>query len=124
VLSFEDEFGPLLGDLPFAFALILKALLKRADLVAGVPAGPLHVALAYQHIPVVGIWLAHHPDWYEERSENALHLLGKPLFDMRYHRRPANTSLPDHLRNRSIELREQPSVRADDVWQAAQQLLR
>ena len=124
ILSFEDDYAALFGDMEVPFALVLKALLRCADMLIGVPAGPLHVALGYKQIPALGIWLAHHPDWYEERSENATHLLGKPLFDMRYDRRPANTSLPQHLRNRSIEFRTQPHITAADVWQAARELLR
>lgn len=124
VIAFEDEFQVLFGDIDAPFALVLKALFRCADLMVGVPAGPLHVALGYNRIPVVGIWLAHHPDWYEERSESAMHLLGKPLFDARYDRRPANTSLPEHLRNRSVEFRTQPRITAADVWQAARELLR
>lgn len=124
VLSFGDRFRGLFGDVDAPFAQVLKALLHHADLVAGVPAGPLHVALAYANVPVVGIWLAHHPDWYEERSASAVHLLGKAVFDKGYDRRPATTALPESLRNRTLAFRYDAQIRADDVWQAARELLR
>ena len=54
-LSYAQLFdGDLGGPLPFAW--ILKAVLKRAELVVGVPSGPTHLALAMPHLPVVGIW--------------------------------------------------------------------
>lgn len=123
-LAFDEEFRAVFREVDAPFGLVLKALLHRTDLVVGIPAGPLHVALAYAKIPVVGVWLAHHPDWYEERSENAVHLLGKGVFDRRYERRPATSSLPPALRNRTVEIRAEPQVRANDVWQAARDLLR
>lgn len=124
VLSFDERFRALFGEIDAPFALVLKALLRRADLAVGVPAGPLHVALAYGQVAVVGIWLAHHPDWYEERSECAVHLLGKGIFDRRYDRRPATAALPRDLRNRTLAFADQLQIRADDVWQAACELLR
>lgn len=124
VLAFDGQFSTLFGGLDAPFALVLKALLHRTDLVVGIPAGPLHVALAYAQIPVVGIWLAHHPDWYEERCENAVHLLGAGVFDRGYDRRPATSSTPPSLRSRTLEFRSQAQPRADDVWQAALELLR
>ncbi|HEY9180141.1 MAG TPA: hypothetical protein VIO32_05440 [Candidatus Baltobacteraceae bacterium] len=123
-LCFEDDFGGLFGDLDIPFALVLKVLVRRAAVLIGVPAGPLHVALGHGQIPVVGIWLAHHPDWYEETSRSALHLLGKPVFDMRYDRSTAHTSVPPALRNRTISLRERMRITAADAWQAACELLR
>jgi hypothetical protein len=122
VFRFDRDYAKLFGDLDAPFASILIALLRRAQLVAGVPTGPLHVALAYAQTPVVGIWLAHHPDWYEERSENAVHLLGKTIFERRYERRPATASLPQALRNRTIAFEREP-IEAEAVWQAARDLL-
>lgn len=124
VLSFDEQFRALFGGIEAPFGLVLKALLRCTDLAVGIPAGPLHVALAYGRVPVVGIWLAHHPDWYEERSESAVHLLGKGLFDRRYDRRPATAALPPDLRNRTLSFADRLQIRADDVWQAARELLR
>lgn len=124
VLSFDDRFRSLFARVDAPFGLVLKALLHRAQLVAGVPAGPLHVALAFGDVPVVGIWHAHHPDWYEERSEVAIHLLGKTLFDKRYDRRPATATLPPALRNRTLAFPGNAQIRAEDAWQAARELVR
>jgi hypothetical protein len=123
VLRFDRDFRSLLGDIDAPFAKILKALVRRAHLVAGVPTGPLHVALAYAKVPVVGIWLAHHPDWYEERSDCATHLLGETTMKRRYDRRAATAELPEALRNRTVAFSSEP-IDAAGVWQAARELLR
>lgn len=124
VLAFDDQFRAIFGEIGAPFGLVLKALLRCTDLAVGIPAGPLHAALAYGRIPVVGIWLAHHPDWYEERSECAVHLLGKFVFERGYDRRPATATLPVDLRNRTLAFRDRSQIRAEDVWQAARELLR
>lgn len=114
VLSFDESavrgeaadraraYSDLFGDLGLPFAQVLKALVCRASAAIGVPAGPLHVALARDDLPVVGLWHAHHPDWYEERNATALHLIGGEAVARRLDRRPATRSTPEHLRNRTL----------------------
>jgi hypothetical protein len=123
VLSFPQDFAKLFGDVDVPFALLLKALTARADACAGVPAGPLHVALAHTGTPVVGIWHAHHPDWYEEPNTNAIHLLGRDVIERGFDRRPATRTLPPELRNRTMAV-AQSQVPAEDAWEAVRSLLR
>ena len=73
-ISMDDEdlgdgvagFRALFGDLDEPFARLYKALSNRVDLFVGIPAGPLHFTMARGGIPTVGLWIAHHPDWYDE----------------------------------------------------------
>ena len=90
----------LFGDVDQPFARTMKALLARAALVVGVPAGPLHLALARGCIPAVGLWLAHHPDWYDEPNPLAIHLVGRYVRDRGFDRRPATATKPPSLRHR------------------------
>ncbi|HZY98206.1 MAG TPA: hypothetical protein VFE36_01400, partial [Candidatus Baltobacteraceae bacterium] len=70
-------FRALFGDIDEPFGRVLKAVFARTDLTIAVPAGPLHVAMARGAIPIVGLWIAHHPDWYDEPNPNAVHLVGR-----------------------------------------------
>ncbi len=107
-ISMEDEdlgesvagFRALFGDLDEPFARLYKALAARADLFAGIPAGPLHLTMARGGVPVVGLWLAHHPDWYDEPNPAAIHLVGRYVRDRGFDRRPATTSKPPSLAHR------------------------
>jgi hypothetical protein len=90
------------GDLDAPFAHVLMTLIDRAHAFIGAAAGPLHAALAMQRGPVVGIWLAHHPDWYDEPNPHAIHLTGPLVHARRYDRRKATTSLPAHWRARTL----------------------
>src|SRR6185437_3647234 len=84
-ISMDDEplgdnatgFRALFGAIDEPFARVYKAMAARADLFVGVPAGPLHVTMARGGVPVVGLWLAHHPDWYDEPNPAAMHLVGR-----------------------------------------------
>ena len=90
----------LLGGLDEPFARALKALAARTALFVGVPAGPLHLVMARGGIPVVGLWLSHHPDWYDEPNPRAVHLVGNYVRERRFDRRVASTTKPDSLRHR------------------------
>jgi hypothetical protein len=52
-----------------------------------VAAGPLHAALAIGNRPVVGLWLAHWPEYYDEPTIGALHLVGPNVYQQRLDRR-------------------------------------
>lgn len=110
-------FRSLFGDVDEPFARVLKALLARVDLTIAVPAGPLHAAMSRGGIPVVGLWLAHHPDWYDEPNPNALHLVGRYVRDRGFDRRPATTTKPPSLAHR-IEYLDTPNVPAAAVLAA------
>jgi hypothetical protein len=111
-LSMDDEdlgdgvavFRALFGDLDEPFARLYKALSKRVDLFVGIPAGPLHFTLARGGIPTVGLWIAHHPDWYDEPNPNAIHLVGRYVRDRAFDRRPATTTKPPSLAHRLVYL--------------------
>jgi hypothetical protein len=112
VVSMDDDelgdgsagFRTLFGEMDEPFARLYKALLARADLVVGVPAGPLHAAMARGGIPIVGLWRAHHPDWYDEPNAGAIHLVGRYVRDRGFHRRPATTTKPPSLQHRLVYL--------------------
>jgi hypothetical protein len=72
-------------DLPFAHVLL--TLVRVAHAFAGVAAGPLHAALAIGNRPVVGLWLAHWPEYYDEPTIGALHLVGPNVYLQRLDRR-------------------------------------
>jgi len=117
VASHRDVFGEL--DEPFA--RVFKAVVARAALFVGVPAGPLHVTMARGDVPVVGLWLAHHPDWYDEPSPSAIHLIGKYVRDRRFDRRVATTTKPPSLAHR-IEYLETYDIPAGAVLEAVRSL--
>lgn len=97
-------FRQLFGDLREPFARLYKALAKRTDLFAGIPAGPLHFTMARGGIPTIGLWVAHHPDWYDEPNRDAIHLVGRYVRDRRFERRPATTTKPPSLQHRVVYL--------------------
>lgn len=111
-------FRLLFGDIDEPFARIYKALTAYIDLFVGIPAGPLHLTLANGGIPVVGLWTAHHPDWYDEPNPAAIHLVGRYVRDRGFDRRPATVSKPPSLRHRLIYL-DSLNISAQDVLDAA-----
>ncbi len=126
LISMDDEdlgdrsagFRALFSSLELPFGVLLKAVAARIELLVGVPAGPLHFVLARGGIAVVGLWFAHHPDWYEEPNQRAIHLVGKYVCERRFERRVASTSKPPSLRHklRYLQTRGAP---AESVLDAA-----
>jgi hypothetical protein len=129
-VSMDDEplgegvagFRALFGDLDEPFARVYKAVATRTDLFVGIPAGPLHFMLARGGVPTVGLWLAHHPDWYDEPSANAIHLVGRYVRDRGFDRRPATVSKPPSLRHR-VEYLDTEAIGAEPVLAAARSLI-
>ena len=129
-VSMDDEdlgedvagFRALFGDCDLPFARAFKALAARTDLFAGVPAGPLHVTMARGGVPIVGLWLAHHPDWYDEPNADAIHLVGRFVRDRGFDRRPATRTKPASLQHR-LRYLDTLDVRASDVLEAARELV-
>jgi hypothetical protein len=115
-------FRALFGDLDEPFARIYKALAQRTELFVGIPAGPLHFTLARGGIPTIGLWIAHHPDWYDEPNPDAIHLVGRYVRDRGFERRPATTTKPSSLQHRLIYLDTQ-EVGAESVLAAARTLI-
>lgn len=125
VLSMDGEaygdatasYRELFADLVEPFARTFKALAARTALFVGVPAGPLHVVMARGGIPIVGLWLAHHPDWYDEPNPGAIHLVGKYVRDRRFDRRPATVTKPPALAH-NIAYLDTLGIPADTVMDA------
>jgi hypothetical protein len=128
-ISMDDEplgdnvagFRALFADLDEPFARLYKALANRASLFAGVPAGPLHVTMARLGIPTVGLWLAHHPDWYDEPNPDAIHLIGRHVRDKGFDKRPATVTKPPSLQHRLVYL-DSLEIGARDVVEAVRTL--
>lgn len=95
------------------FAHLLVTLIRESHAFVGVPSGPLHAALAIGGRPVVGIWLAHFPDWYDEPSASGVHLVGPDPYRRHLERRPATVTTPPPLRARVLPFKERPPNAAD-----------
>jgi hypothetical protein len=129
VVSMDDDalgngtagFRALFAEVDEPFARLYKALLARADLVIGVPAGPLHAAMARGGIPTVGLWRAHHPDWYDEPNARAIHLVGRYVRDRGFHRRPATRTKPPSLQHRLVYL-DGVEIPVETIVETAKQL--
>ncbi len=115
--SYRDVFGAV--DEPFA--RVFKAVLARTALFAGVPAGPLHVTMARGGVPVVGVWTAHHPDWYDEPNPAAIHLIGTHVRERRFDRRAATATKPASLAHH-VEYLETAMPAGSAVFEAARRL--
>jgi hypothetical protein len=130
IISMEDEdlgenvvgFRSLFDELDEPFARLFKALAARIDLFVGVPAGPLHFILARGGVPAIGLWVAHHPDWYDEPNPNAIHIVGRYVRDRGFDRRVATTSKPPSLRHRLCYL-DILTIDAEPVLDATRSLI-
>jgi hypothetical protein len=80
----EDGLAPttadLFADLDLPFAHVLVTLIRAAHAYVGVAAGPLHAAIAMGGRPTVGVWLAHWPEYYDEPTADAIHLVGPAVY--------------------------------------------
>lgn len=115
-------FRALFGDLDEPFARLFKAFAVRIDLFVGIPAGPLHFAIARGGIPTVGLWMAHHPDWYDEPGPETIHLIGRYVRERGFDRRPATTTKPPSLMHRLVYL-DASSIGSEVVLEAARELI-
>ena len=59
---------------------MLETLVRASRAYAGVASGPLHTALSIGERPIVGIWLGHWPEYYDEPSPTAVHLVGPLVY--------------------------------------------
>jgi hypothetical protein len=129
-ISMDDErlgdgaagFRELFADLDEPFARLYKALAARTGLFVGIPAGPLHLTMARGGIPTIGLWIAHHPDWYDEPNPAAIHLIGQHVRERGFDRRPATTTKPASLRHR-LRYLDTPAIDAQDVLEAVRALI-
>jgi hypothetical protein len=129
-VSMDDEplgdgaagFSELFGGLAAPFARLYKALAARTSLFVGIPAGPLHLTMARGDVPTVGLWLAHHPDWYDEPNPLAIQIVGSYVRERGFDRRPATTTKPKSLAHR-LRYVEARSIDAGTVAEAARELI-
>jgi len=129
-ISMDDEalgegvagFRALFGGLGEPFARLYKALANRLDLFVGIPAGPLHLTMARGGIPTVGLWIAHHPDWYDEPNPDAIHLIGRHARDAGFDRRAATITKPPGLMHR-LRYLDTLEIDAESVAAEARTLL-
>ncbi len=130
IVSMDDEslgegvagFRELFAGVAEPFARLYKALAARTDLFVGIPAGPLHLTMARGDVPTIGLWLAHHPDWYDEPNPNAIQLIGHYVRERGFDRRPATTTKPPSLAHR-LRYVETRSIGAEAVAEAARELI-
>lgn len=116
-------FRALFAGIAEPFARLYKALAARIDLFVGIPAGPLHVTLARGGVPTVGLWVAHHPDWYDEPNPDAIHLVGSYVRERGFELRPASTTKPPSLAHRIVYL-DAREITAENAAEAAVGLVR
>ncbi|MEO9263775.1 MAG: hypothetical protein ABI282_06740 [Candidatus Baltobacteraceae bacterium] len=112
----------LFGDRSLPFAHVLTTLIRASGGFVGVASGPLHAALAIGGRPIVGIWLAHYPDWYDESHEGSVHLVGPYPYEKRMDCRKATTTLPLSLRARVVPFPDR-IPNADDAVRALASIL-
>ncbi len=86
----------LFGDLDLPFAHVLQSVIRAAHAYVGVASGPLHLALAIGERPIVGIWLAHWPGFFDEPCAHARHLVGPNVYRRGLDRRIGARTLAEH----------------------------
>ena len=87
--SYAEIFGPAAGAaLPFGW--VAKALVRLASLVVGVPAGLFHLAVAYPAVPVVGVWTAFLPSWWDEPRSGYRNVAGRFSREQGWHELPGS----------------------------------
>lgn len=131
VISLDDEslgegvagFRALFASIDEPFARLYKAFANRLDLFVGIAAGPLHMVMARGGVPTVGLWIAHHPDWYDEPNPDAIHLIGNYVRERNFHRRIATTSKPASLLHR-LEYLDSRGIAGETVFESARSISR
>jgi hypothetical protein len=100
-------------DLPFAHVVV--TLIRAAYAFVGVPAGPFHTAIAVGGLPIVGLWLWHWPQFYDEPSSDAVHLVGPRVYRQGLDRRigARGVAAAGTLRYDIRAFRERPPGSAD-----------
>jgi hypothetical protein len=120
-VSYAELFGTPGESLPFG--LVMKAVLRHAELMVGVPAGPYHLSMASGQHPTVGIWTEHLPSWFDEPNSSSVHLISRNVRDRELHTRPGSFSSHDRLGFQLVWL-ETRVVTGEQVLGAVESLFR
>jgi len=120
--SYAELFGEVgSGNLPFG--LMMKILVKVADLAVGVPAGPYHLCMAYESLPAVGVWIEHLPSWYDEPKAASIHLLSQNINHLKLMERPGSFEENGGLKFRTAWANSR-IISGEEVMAAVETLLR
>lgn len=115
--SYAQVFG---ANLPFGLAM--KACANVADLAVGVPTGPHHLAMAKDDLPVVGIWLAHMPSWYDEPKQASIHVISRNVIRTERGHRPGSFLSRGELIYRALEV-DTRIITGEQAFEASRILL-
>jgi hypothetical protein len=117
----EPDLAPTVADvfdgaIDVPFAHLATTLIRASHAFVGVASGPLHCALSIGERPVVGIWLSHWPEFYDEPSPTAIHLVGPNVYRNRLDRRVGAVTKAQRAPNlsyRIVPFRKKPPSPAD-----------
>jgi hypothetical protein len=119
--SFAELFGPVTScNVPFG--LVMKALIRVASLVVGVPAGPYHLAMARAEVPTVGIWIEHLPAWFDEPNTCSVHVVSRNVREQGLDRRPGSVASSSEMAFRMTFVHTR-IITGEQVMEAAVSLL-
>jgi hypothetical protein len=119
--SFAELFGPVTScNVPFG--ILMKALIRVANLVVGVPAGPYHLAMAKTGVPTVGIWIEHLPAWFDEPNACSVHVVSRNVRERGLERRPGSVPSSSEMSFRMIFV-DSRIITGDQVMEAAASLI-
>jgi hypothetical protein len=119
--SFAELFGPV-ASCSVPFGLLMKALIRLADLVVGVPAGPYHLAMAKAEVPTVGVWIEHLPAWFDEPNACSVHVVSRNVRERELDRRPGSVASSSEMAFRMIFV-DTRIITGEQVMEAADSLL-
>ena len=105
------------------FGLVMKALINIADLAVGVPAGMLFLCLLRHDLPTIGVWIAHHPSWYHEPGQSAIHVISRNISDRNLDQRPGSFEDREGLHFNLLKV-DSRIVSGEQVLNAVEKLLR
>jgi hypothetical protein len=99
--SYAEVFGSNFGTM-LPFALVCRDLVCMAELSVGVPTGPYHISTAHPTLPTIGLWIDHHPSWYDEPNKNGVHILSQHLWESGAINRPGTFTDRGNIHYRCI----------------------
>jgi len=119
--SFAELFGPVASS-NVPFGILMKALIRVANLVVGVPAGPYHLAMAKAEVPTLGIWIEHLPAWFDEPKACSVHVVSRNVRDQGLDRLPGSIAASSEMAFRMIFV-DTRIITGEQVMEAVASLL-